>query len=292
MKSRRIIEQFKQGQFQSIVIYGPTASGKSALALELADALGEAIIINADSMQVYKEIPILTSQPKDLTQHSLYGFLSCVDDSFSVAKWLALTSQEINNSTKTCIVVGGTGLYISCLLKGLAPMPDVPQSIVDQLKEQLQLLGFDALYKKLQSVDPATAGKISDPQRTIRALAVLESTGRPISELQKLNHQSVKNDAMMKIFVRPERGSLYEGINARFIEMLASGAIEEVQALLTNFPTANYPKAIGLREIIMYLKNELAKADMIDTVQRLTRNYAKRQETWFRNQLICDVSLE
>ncbi len=290
MSIKDIISQFKRQKNSSIIIYGATASGKSALALEIANQLQDAIIINSDSMQIYKEIPIITAQPSDLTGHYLYGFLSYKDKSFSVARWLVMVRDIINFTNKIPIIVGGTGMYISSLINGLSQIPLIPDEITKNVTNDYDQYGLEYIRNKLSKVDSITAKKFSDKQRIIRALSVYQATGKTIFQLQMENHQYIETEKIMKIWVKLNRNIIYERINKRFIEIIQTGAIDEARALIEkNFD--NLPKAIGLKEIIQYIKDEISKENMISIVQQITRNYAKRQETWFRNQIESDIIL-
>ena len=294
MYVNEIIEAFKSSKFKTIIIYGATASGKSSLGLKLLNKIGNGIIINADSMQVYKEIPIITAQPPSLLNHHLYGMTSINDKDFSVARWLEMIAKEIRNALKKNIIpviIGGTGMYLSSLLNGLTAIPSIPLEINEKILNDIKMFGIHAMYQKLSSIDPVAAVKISknDSQRIVRALGVFEYTNKPISEWQQNNHKYIDLDNSMKIWFRPERQTLYKRINERFITMIQNGALEEAQHLLNEFPGTKYPKAIGLEQIIQYLNGEVSKNDAIDLSQQLTRNYAKRQETWFKNKLNdCD----
>ena len=282
-----IVNLFTQGNFNTIIIYGATASGKSNLALEIANELQDAIIINADSMQVYKAMPIITAQPNNLLGHHLYGFISPDDNSFSVGRWLSLVVELINNSSSIPIIVGGTGMYISSLLNGLTQIPSIPLEITLTLSNEMAKYGLEYLMKKLALVDPLTARKISDPQRVIRALAVYQTTGQPISSWQQSNVNYINMSRAMKIWVRPNRDILYQNINSRFRKMIDIGVVNEVILIKNQYKT--YPKAIGIREIELYIDSKISKEQMINLSQQRTRNYAKRQETWFKNQLLSDI---
>jgi tRNA dimethylallyltransferase len=284
-----IIQFFNTGHFNSVVIYGATASGKSELALRLANELKAALIINADSMQVYRDIPIITAQPQELSGHHLYGFIKPDDHSFSVAKWLSLVAEIVNSTSLIPIIVGGTGMYISNLINGLTQIPSIPLDITQKLIREMKLYGLPHLFTRLTTLDPLAASKISDPQRIIRALAVYEATGQPISHWQKCNLKYIDSSKIMKIWVKPQRDILYERINSRFIKMLDTGVIDEVELVMQQYKT--YPKAIGLQEIGMYIENKLSKEQMITLSQVRSRNYAKRQETWFKNQLLSNITI-
>ena len=275
---------FQTGQFNSIIIYGATASGKSELALKIASEIQDVLIINADSMQVYSDIPIITAQPTARSDHYLYGCIAPNDHSFSVAKWLSLVAGIVNGSSLIPIIVGGTGMYISNLINGLTQIPPIPLEIMQQLTRDIEIYGLSHLFTRLSAVDPSAASKIADPQRVIRALAVYEATGQSISHWQKCNLHYIDVSKSMKIWVKPQRDLLYERINSRFIKMLEIGVIDEIRLLLDKYKT--YPKAIGIQEIDMYLNNKITEDKMISLSQQRSRHYAKRQETWFKNQFL------
>lgn len=272
-----------------IIIYGATASGKSAKAVEIATQLNcKSIIINADSMQVYKEIPIITAQPLpsilDLIPHHMYGVISCNEANFSVAKWLKMTSKAIYDAIAKDImpiVVGGTGMYLNALMNGLSDIPEVPLEIYSKIKNEIESNGITIMYEKLISLDPRTKILKNDSQRLVRALGVFEHTGKTMSEWHDENKKYFDSNLATKILIKPPRDELYRRINDRFILMIEGGAVEEVEKLLIKCPAINYPKAIGLYQIIDYISGTISKGELIAKVQQLTRNYAKRQETWF-----------
>ncbi len=282
----KIIKTFKEKNFNGIILYGATASGKSSLGLELLNKISNAIIVNADSMQVYKEIPIITAQPQSLLRHYLYGIISVGDDDFSVARWLEMISKTIHQNIIP-IIIGGTGMYINSLLNGLTVIPSIPIKINEKILKDIKTFGVHAIQQRLSSVDPISAARRSknDSQRIARALEVFEHTNKTISEWHTNNHKYVDVINYMKIWVRPDRSNLYSRINERFITMIQNGALEEVECLINKFPGIKYPKAIGLEQIIQYLNGNASKDDTITLSQQLTRNYAKRQETWFKNKL-------
>ena len=288
MHLEKIIEEYKGGDFKSIILYGATASGKSDLGLKIAEKLNKAIIINADSMQLYKEIPIITAQPSSLDGHYLYSIISCSDMNFSVAKWLKIAADEINKAIQqgiTPIVLGGTGMYIKSLLDGFTAIPEISPEIMNRVMNDLKSIGLEKIHQKLFDVDSKTAEKVCDPQRVTRALAVFEQTGKAISEWQQSNEKYFDSSSSMRIWLKPERQILYKRINDRFIKMLEVGAIDEVQNLVRKLPNITHPKAIGIEQIKQHIRGDISKESLISTGQQLTRNYAKRQETWFRNRL-------
>ncbi|MBS0236656.1 MAG: tRNA (adenosine(37)-N6)-dimethylallyltransferase MiaA [Proteobacteria bacterium] len=280
-------------QGKIVIICGPTASGKSQYALDLAINAGNGVIINADSMQVYRFLPILTAQATAQQQancpHKLYSIIN-PDEHFSVARWLELAKKEIEQAltnNQTPIIVGGTGMYISSLINGLAQVPAVPLSIVDSLTTQTTNLSQIELHQLLMQCDPAAAAKIKvgDRQRALRAIAVYKATGQALTAWQTQTTPYYPRTQLYIIGILPDRELVYRNCNSRFLEMLATGAIEEVRWLTQHYPHQSYPKVLGLNEICQYLDGFLTWGNMIAQAQQYTRNYAKRQYTWFRNQI-------
>ena len=278
----------------AILIAGPTASGKSALALRLAGETG-GTIVNADSMQVYSVLDRLTARPGSAelaaAQHRLYGHVHPSAD-YSTGQWLgevrALAAAGEFDERRP-IFCGGTGLYFKALLEGLSQMPDIPQAIRDRWRNKLNEEGASELHEVLMREDPDAAARLKpgDGQRIVRALEVLDASGRSILAWQaERGSPVVDRGSATMIIVEPDRSELDRRIEARFSAMLESGAIEEVRALLALNLDAAKPamKAIGVREIAALIKGDATRADTIETVRVATRQYAKRQSTWFRNQ--------
>ena len=285
---------------KAVVLAGPTASGKSALALHLASEQ-DAVIVNADSMQVYRDLPILTAQPDPAAlravPHRLYGILP-LDDPATAARWAALALGEIEAAVATRklpILVGGTGLYLKALLEGFAPIPEIDPSIRAEAKTLLVELGAAGLHARLATRDPETAAKLrpTDSQRLMRAWEVLEATGKPLAWWQ--GHPSVPPRSeqgpvrAMSFVINPARTDLYAACNDRFLAMVAKGAVAEVRRVLTAYPAADHDragfKALGFRELHRHVMGGTSLEEAVAAAQRETRNYAKRQSTWFRHQL-------
>jgi tRNA dimethylallyltransferase len=279
----------------AILITGPTASGKSALALRLAQERN-GVVINADSMQVYDTLRVLTARPSDEEMmsipHHLYGHVQATR-SYSTGEWLrdvdALLTA-LRSERKLPIVVGGTGLYFKALTGGLSDMPEIPQDIRCAVRLRLKTDGPEALHAELARRDAAVASMLEqkDGQRIVRALEVLHATGRSIRDFQDRKGQMLIDPARaMKFVVLPDRPLLHERINKRFARMLKLGAIEEVEALLAQDPAPDLPvmKAIGVREIADMLAGRMGRDEVVECSSALTRQYAKRQMTWFRNQM-------
>ena len=281
--------------FDAILIAGPTAGGKSAMALDLAKA-HNGVVINADSMQVYDTLRILTARPSqddmDGIEHELYGHVPAVQ-SYSTGHWLRdveLLLERIRINGKMPIFVGGTGLYFKALTGGLSDMPDVPSEIRALYRQRLEEQGPQELFAELQEQDPELAQKLnpSDGQRIVRALEIFTSTGRSISAYTASKGRViVEPQCARKIVVLPDRVLLHARINQRFSKMMNEGAVEEVKALLEQNPDPASPsmKAIGVREIAQFLNGNLSMDDVIELSSTATRQYAKRQMTWFRNQM-------
>jgi len=278
-----------------ILIAGPTASGKSALALALAEKLGGAII-NADSMQVYRDLRIITARPQREEEvrvpHRLYGHVDAAEN-FSVGRWCSEIADVLaaaQRDARTAIVVGGTGLYFSALTQGLAAVPPIPAQIRNEVRARLASDGVEALHAELTQRDPAAAARLmsGDRARVTRALEVVLATGRSILQWHEANMPARVDAALAaKIFLMPDRDVLLRRIDARFDAMMAAGAMDEVRALAGRHLAPNLPamKAHGVPWLIRHLNGEIALAEAIEGGKRDTRQYTKRQATWFRNQL-------
>ena len=285
-----------------IVIGGPTASGKSATALALARYFdGE--IVNADSMQIYEDLPVLTARPgpEELATapHHLYGVLG-MQDRCSAGQWRDLEQEairDIRGRNRLPIVVGGTGLYLRALMTGLHEMPDVPEDIRARLNLRLDEEGAPALHAELSSVDPDTAAGLnpSDGQRIVRALEIFVHTGRGLRSWQTGRIQDAPPDMrFLAVSILPPREDLYAAANERFDRMLDNGAIEEVAALLARAPAEDFPllKAVGVPPIRAYIGEQIDRGRMTELGKRDTRRYAKRQLTWFRHQFIPQITIK
>ena len=279
----------------TILITGPTASGKSALAVELARAHG-GVVINADSMQVYDTLRVLTARPSEADMegipHHLYGHVPAAQ-AYSTGVWLreaASLVERLREEGRMPVFVGGTGLYFKALTGGLSDMPGIPLEIRSRLRERLLTEGAEALHRELADRDGAVAETLNpqDGQRIVRALEVIEATGQSIAAFQgRAGPIVIDRDRARKIVVLPDRALLHERINSRFEKMLAMGAADEVRALLALELPPEMPvmKAIGVSQIAAMLKGEMTREDVLETGAAATRQYAKRQMTWFRNQM-------
>jgi tRNA dimethylallyltransferase len=273
----------------ALLIAGPTASGKSALALRLARERG-GVIINADSMQVYRELRILSARPTSDEEahapHRLYGHVSGSED-YSVGRWLADAKSEITAAWEqgaTPLIVGGTGLYFMALMGGLAEVPPIPKAVRDAWRN------FEGdPHAELAKRDPQSAAKLnpSDKQRIIRALEVFDGTGHTLGHWQALaqNAAFLNENNTERLFVNVEREVLYTRAERRFDLMMEQGALDEVKAL-PPLPVAQpIMKAIGVPELRAYLNSETSLDDAITSAKTATRNYIKRQLTWWRGQM-------
>ncbi len=277
-----------------ILIYGPTASGKSSFAINLAKKVnGE--IINADSMQVYKQLKVLTARPDQKKyqkiRHHLYGFHD-LKKNFSTGNWLKLVFkkiEEIKKRKKIPILVGGTGLYFKALTDGLVKIPNIPIKIRNQIRAYHLKIGQKQFYNKLLKLDPASKNKInrSDPHRSIRAFEVKLYTKKSIHEWYKNTKSNFQKSDFYKIYIDFPRLELIERINLRSKEMIKNGAIKEVKNFikLKVKKDKSINKAIGINEIRQYLNNEKELEDIIENISIKTRQYAKRQSTWARSNM-------
>lgn len=274
-----------------MLIAGPTASGKSAAALALAQALN-GVVINADSMQVYREVRVLSARPSDADMarapHLLYGHVGAAER-YSVGRYQADATAALREARgRLPIFVGGTGLYFAALTDGLAEIPSVPADIRQKAWDRLAELGVAGLHAELASRDPETAAQLrpSDPQRNLRAWEVLEATGRPLSYWQGEAGTPVLKDMRLARFVLDlDRFDLRERIRLRFMKMVEQGAIAEAAQLRGLDPTLPAAKIIGLRELCALQAGEMTRDDAITLAVTATRQFAKRQVTWFRNRM-------
>ena len=272
------------------LIAGPTASGKSALAIELAER-ANGVIINADSAQVYRDLPILSAAPTEedraRVEHRLYGFRDG-SDPCSAAEWAELAKAEIEEvqaSGRLPILVGGTGLYLRTLLDGIAPVPPIDTDV----RKRVRAAGVEANLEELRRADRGAAERLNanDTTRIARALEVVISTGRPLAEWQDRREGGIGECvALRPLALLPPRELQYGRCDARFEAMVGAGAIEEVQTLLSRkiVPSLPVMRAIGVREIAAFLGGEIDREEMVRRGQQSTRNYAKRQYTWFAHQ--------
>jgi tRNA dimethylallyltransferase len=285
----------KRDQMKAVLIAGPTASGKSALALVLAEKYG-GVIVNADSMQVYRDLRIITARPsldeEARAPHRLYGHVDAAEN-YSVGRWcvdVQATLAEAERAGRMAIVVGGTGLYFKALTQGLAAVPPTPAEIRVAVRARLAANGAQSLHAELQQRDPAMAVRLKpgDGVRVARALEVFEATGRSLAEWQRDGMRGIlKPEHAVKIFLMPDRAELHRRIDARFDVMLGAGALDEVRALDARGldPLLPAMKAHGVPWLRRYLRGEITLETAAVGAKQDTRRYTKRQLTWFRNQM-------
>lgn len=274
------------------LIAGPTASGKSALALRLAEASG-AEIVNADSMQLYAGLRVLTAGPgPEETARAPHHLFGSVDpaDGWSVGRWLRAASEvsaDIRGRGRPVVVVGGTGLYFRALTQGLAEIPEVPADVRAEAAADFERMGEAAFRTRLAGVDPAAAARIApgDRQRLCRAWEVFAATGQALSDLQRTGAPAIAD--WSAVALEPPRPALYARCDARLHAMVREGALEEVRALLARNldPALPAMKAVGVREFAAHLRGETSLEAAVEAAQQETRRYAKRQITWMRGQM-------
>jgi tRNA dimethylallyltransferase len=275
------------------LIAGPTASGKSALALRLAREIGGEIV-NADALQLYRDLRVLSARPsveeEASAPHHLFGVADAADG-WSVGRWLTAAAEALAGIAargRPAIVVGGTGLYFRALTEGLADIPPVPRVARDAAEQEFDMDGEAAVRAALRALDSAAEARISpgDRQRLTRALAVARATGRALSAWQAETRPAIAADAWRAVVLEPPREALYAGIDARLVAMAQAGAVGEAAALVARGLDPRLPamKAVGLRELAAHAAGEATLAEAIAAAQQASRRYAKRQLTWFRNQ--------
>ncbi|MCJ9427472.1 tRNA (adenosine(37)-N6)-dimethylallyltransferase MiaA [Kordiimonas marina] len=282
----------------AILIAGPTASGKSALSLRLA-ADTNGVIINADSMQVYRDLRVITARPSEEDEakapHKLYGFMDATEVC-SAAFWAERAMAEIEAAWAeglTPIVVGGTGMYFKVLLDGIAEIPEIPEDIRADVRARCDAEGSEVLHAELRTVDPVTADRLApgDSQRISRALEVYKATGTPLSVWHKDTRPGPlkpleEAGGLIKLVIDPPRDVLYDRCNRRFDLMLGEGGLDEVKALMARNLDVSLPvmRALGVPSLMAYLQGEVSLEGAVEDAKMQTRRFAKRQLTWFRNQ--------
>jgi len=278
-----------------VLIAGPTASGKSALALELAQKAG-GVVINTDSMQVYRDLRVLTARPtrdeEAQVPHRLYGHVDA-SVNYSAGSYVtdvAAVLADVRGEGRLPIFIGGTGLYFKALTRGLAAVPPVPAAVREAVRARLDRDGVEALHAELARRNPEAGARLNvrDRTRIARALEVIEATGRPLAEWHaETTPPLLPQGSYQALFIAPEREALYARIDARFETMLRSGALEEVERLAARGldPLLPSMKAHGVPALIRYLRGEITLEAAAAIGKADTRHYAKRQFTWFRHQL-------
>jgi len=285
----------EENRCKAVLIAGPTASGKSALALALAEAVG-GIVINTDSMQVYRDLRVLTARPtldeEARVPHRLYGYCDAAVNC-SAGSWIAdatVALEEARAQNRLPIFIGGTGLYFKALTRGLSAVPPIPQNIRNDIRARMDRDGVEALHAELARRDPISGAKLKprDSARVARALEVIEATGRALPDWHSEGLPPLlQPEDVSAVFLAPDRKDVYARIDARFEAMLASGALDEVEALAARKldPILPAMKAHGVPALIRYLKGDITRGEAVQIGQTDTRHYAKRQFTWFRHQL-------
>lgn len=283
-----------------VIVAGPTASGKSTFALEEVSKRS-GVIINGDSLQLYQGLPLLTAQPTptdcEKAPHFLYRIFPPHAPQASAAAWQSLAIDAIEKSLqqgKNPWIVGGTGFYLKVLLAGLSPMPTIREEVKDLFKKKTEGQSTSCLFDRLKREDPLIAGRLSpqDRQRILRALLVSEATEHPLSFWQKQPRQKVPYH-FKTLYLNPPRRVLHQQIEQRFDHMRRQGVIEEVETFLKGEKTSTSPltTAIGFRQISDFLNGQLTESEAFEKIIFATRQYAKRQETWFRHQFKSDWTL-
>jgi tRNA dimethylallyltransferase len=282
-------------KIKAVLIAGPTASGKSALALALAEATG-ATVINTDSMQVYRDLRIITARPtpddEARVPHRLYGYCDAAVNC-SAGAWVADAAKaldEAKSENRLPIFTGGSGLYFKALTRGLSAVPPIPQAVRDDVRARLERDGVEALHGELAKRDPTSAEKLKvrDRTRIARALEVIEATGRSLADWHREGLPPlVPADRTVALFLNPDREALYARIDQRFSKMIDAGALDEVAALAERKldPLLPAMKAHGVPALMRHLRGEISLEEAVDIGRADTRHYAKRQFTWFRHQL-------
>ena len=289
-------------QSNVLVITGPTASGKSGAALAVAEEFGGAVV-NADSMQVYRDLRILTARPSEVDEarvtHLLYGRLAA-SELCTAARWCDMALEAIEEQIshgQLPILCGGTGLYLKALMEGLSPVPDIPDDIRAAVRARVESEGTESLHRELIALGDPIAARLAptDRQRIARAFEVYEATGRSLAAWQALPNEGIPEHLQFHtILIDPPRDALYRSCDRRFVEMAGSGALEEVRDLLALNLDPGLPlmKALGVQELAGFLDGIKALDDAIAAAQRATRRYAKRQTTWFSNQIIPKMHIK
>ncbi len=277
-------------QFDAVLIAGPTASGKSAAASALAEIYG-GTVINADSMQVYRELRLLSARPSEADEarvpHCLYGHVSA-HERYSAGRYQLEAADALSASRsagRLPIFTGGTGLYFSALTEGLSPIPAVPLEVREGLRARQVTIGVEAFFAELAAQDPTSVRNLTaaDSQRVLRAASVLAATGRPLSHWHRSRGIPVLEGLRIARFViAPPREELGSRIDARFLAMVEGGALDEVRSLADLDATLPAARALGVRQLLRVLDGSSSLDDAVSVAQGETRRYAKRQMTWFR----------
>ena len=284
-------------KYRAILIAGPTASGKSQLALDIAEKV-DGVIVNADSMQVYEDLRVLTARPSETdlaaAPHALYGFVPG-QTPYSAGKFAEDAEKVIAECVeggKLPILVGGTGLYFRAILEGLSPIPQIPRTVRQHWRAEAQRLPPEQLHAILAIKDPAMAARLhtTDTQRLVRALEVIDATGQSLADWQRIpGVPVVPQNATVKIVIDMPRDELYRRSDTRFDQMLAAGAIDEVAALSKKKYDQSLPimRALGVQPLMAHIRGDIELAAAVEATKTETRNYIKRQSTWLKSNMIA-----
>ena len=282
-----------------IIIAGPTAVGKSKIAIDLAKSIN-GVIINADSVQVYKDLNILSARPNKITietiEHYLYGYVSS-STNFSVANWLSDLNDilvEIKKKQKIPILVGGSGLYISAAVNGLAPIPNILQKIKDESNLKFNQIGLESFKELVSQIDPIFTHKNLDKHRLIRAYSVFKQTNKNLTFWYSQPRIGKIDKKVFSILISSERAIIYKNCDLRFNQMLGNKAIEEVIKLRNKNINRDFPimKSLGVKWLLSFLDGSISYDYAVELSMRDTRNYAKRQMTWFRHNYIPKITIK
>ena len=282
-----------------IIIAGPTAVGKSKIAIDLAKSIN-GVIINADSVQVYKDLNILSARPNKITiatiEHCLYGYVSS-STNFSVANWLSDLNNilvEIKKKQKIPILVGGSGLYISAAVNGLAPIPNILQKIKDESNFKFNQIGLESFKELVSQIDPIFTHKNLDKHRLIRAYSVFKQTNKNLTFWYSQPKIGKIDKKVFSILISSERAIIYKNCDLRFNQMLGNKAIEEVIKLRNKNINRDFPimKSLGVKWLLSFLDGSISYDYAVELSMRDTRNYAKRQMTWFRHNYIPKITIK
>ncbi|MDX2222131.1 MAG: tRNA (adenosine(37)-N6)-dimethylallyltransferase MiaA [Rhodospirillaceae bacterium] len=286
---------------RAVIVAGPTATGKSALGLAIAERFN-GVVVNADSIQCYRDLSILTARPTPAEEarapHRLFGFLDPAEI-LSAAAWAERAAVEIrvaHDAGQLPILVGGTGLYLLALTEGLADIPPIPDDIRTETRTLMAGIGVSYLHRMLAERDPETAARLSahDSQRVARAWEVLEATGQSISWWQAQPKRAPVDATYCSIVLLPPRDVLYAACDARFTAMMGAGALDQMRDLLARGVTDAAPlmRALGARELAAHLLGASSLAAAVAAAQAATRHYAKRQNTWFKHQFHAQMTIQ
>jgi len=273
-----------------IILCGTTASGKSALALEISKRINS-VIVNCDSMQIYKNIQILTAQPTEndllLNKHELYNYVN-PEENYSVARWIQDVLpiiKDYRGKGITPIIVGGTGFFINTLIYGLSTIPVIPKEFLLEIDKEIKKIGVEKIYNQLKLIDPTIKFSINDYKRILRSYSVLKYTDKPFSYWNDKKDIYFPITDFKVMYLDVSREQTYYNCNVRFDQMLKRGVIDEIESLMHIDENNTIVQAHGFKTIRNYIKGDITYNDMSEEVKKITRNYVKRQISWFKNKL-------